>query len=151
MDERERKIRLWFDMWLRQTDLGINEIFTEDVTYIESWGPKYEGRTVVKHWFAEWNTRGKVLAWDIKQFFHKENQTIAEWYFKGEMNDGHTDEFDGISLLEWTNDNRIILLKEFGCNLNRYNPYQNSDTPQFGEEKVRSAPWRPQDPALPSA
>lgn len=23
----------------------------------------------VKHWFEEWNTRGKVIIWDIKQFF----------------------------------------------------------------------------------
>ena len=61
MNERERKIRLWFDMWLQQKDLGIDEIFTEDVIYIESWSPKYENRSTVKHWFKEWNTRGKVL------------------------------------------------------------------------------------------
>ena len=34
MNEREGIIRLWFDMWLCQKDLGIDEIFTEDVTYI---------------------------------------------------------------------------------------------------------------------
>lgn len=39
MEERERIIRLWFAMWLEQKDLGIDEIFTEDVTYTESWGP----------------------------------------------------------------------------------------------------------------
>lgn len=26
MNERERIIRLWFDMWLQQRDLGIDEI-----------------------------------------------------------------------------------------------------------------------------
>lgn len=40
MDERENIIQLWFDMWIQQKDLGIDDIFTEDVTYIESWGPK---------------------------------------------------------------------------------------------------------------
>ena len=107
MNERERIIRLWFDMWLKQQDLGIDDIFTEDVVYTESWSPKYQDRKTVKHWFNEWNTRGKVLIWDIKQFFHKGNQTIVEWYFKNEMNAGSIEEFDGISLVEWTDDNKI--------------------------------------------
>ena len=31
---REGIIRLWFDMWLQQEDLGIDKIFTEDIRYI---------------------------------------------------------------------------------------------------------------------
>ncbi len=89
MDEREKIIRLWFDMWLQQKDLGIDEIFTDDVIYIESWSPKYENRATVKYWFEE-----------------------------------------------WTPDSKIRFLKEFGCNLNNYNPYRNSSTPQFKEEKA---------------
>lgn len=136
MNEREKIIRLWFDMWLKQQDLGIDKIFTEDVVYTESWCPKYENLKTVKHWFNEWNTRGKVIIWDIKQFFHKENQTVVEWYFKNEMNTGSVEEFDGISLIEWTEDNKIKSLKEYGCNLNNYNPYQHSDNPQFRDEKT---------------
>ena len=136
MNEREKTIRLWFDMWLNQQDLGIDDIFTDDLIYIESWGPKYENRELLKHWFNEWNTRGKVLIWDIKQFFHKDNQTIVEWYFKNKMNTGNFEEFDGISLVVWTKDNKIKELKEFGCNLNNYNPYEESDIPQFRDEKV---------------
>ncbi len=41
MEERERLIRLWFDMWLRKTDLGITELFAKDAVYTESWGPQY--------------------------------------------------------------------------------------------------------------
>jgi len=136
MDEREAIIRLWFNMWLRQEDLGIDDIFTEDVVYIESWGPKYEGRAMVKHWFEEWNTRGRVLVWDIRQHFHRENQTAVEWYFKDEMTDGRTEEFDGMTLFEWAADGKIRFLKEFGCNLSHYNPYQNGGTPQFPDEKA---------------
>ena len=61
MNQREAIIQLWFNMWLQQKDLGIDDIFTKDVVYIESWSPKYENRETVKHWFEEWNTRGKVL------------------------------------------------------------------------------------------
>ena len=112
MKEREKIIRLWFDMWLRQQDLGIDDIFTDNVIYTESWGPCYGTRKLVKHWFTEWNTRGKVLIWDIKQFFHKDNQTIVEWYFRNEMNDGNIEDFDGMSLIEWDSKNRINSLKE---------------------------------------
>lgn len=133
MKEREKIIRLWFDMWLRQTDLGMNDIFTENIVYTESWGPKYEDKATVKHWFTEWNTRGKVAVWDIKQYFHTESQTAVEWYFKAKMNNGRSDEFDGMTLIEWTEDNKIKSLKEFACNIDNYNPYQNSGTPQFRE------------------
>lgn len=136
MNEREKIIRLWFDMWLTQQDLGIDDIFLDDVIYIESWSPKYENCQTVKHWFNEWNTRGKVLAWDIKQFFHKDNQTIVEWHCKNKMNEGKVEEFDGISLIVWTADNKIKALKEFGCNCNNYNPYKESETPLFRDEKV---------------
>ena len=67
-------------MWIKKADLGIDNIFTDDVVYTESWSPKYENRKTVKHWFDEWNTRGSVLVWEIKQFFHQGNQTIVEWY-----------------------------------------------------------------------
>ena len=70
-----------------------------------------------------------MAVWDIKQFFHKENQTVAEWYFKNEMASGKTEEFDGISLVEWTAENQIKSLKEFGCNRSHYNPYESGDTP----------------------
>ncbi|MBF1131825.1 MAG: hypothetical protein HXL75_07415 [[Eubacterium] sulci] len=81
-------------------------------------------------------SRGKVLAWDIKQFFHKDNQTIVEWHFKNKMNEGKVEEFDSISLIVWTADNKIKALKEFGCNCNNYNPYKESETPLFRDEKV---------------
>ena len=60
MNEREKTIRLWFDMWLNQQDMGIDDIFTEDVIYTESRSPQYNNRKTVKHWFQEWNIRGKV-------------------------------------------------------------------------------------------
>lgn len=136
MKEKEEIIRLWFEMWIIQRDLGMDHIFSENVVYTESWGPQYYDLQTVKHWFKEWNTRGKVLVWEIKQFFHKENQTIVEWYFKNEMHTGKTEEFDGMSLIEWTADNKIKFLKEYGCNLSNYNPYQQSSDPEFRDERV---------------
>ena len=138
MKNREIIIRRWFDMWLQKKDLGIAEMFSDNATYIESWGPEYHGSAKIKLWFDEWNTRGTVLQWDIKQFFHKENQTMVEWYFKNQMNDGKVEAFDGVSLIEWTSDDKILFLKEFGCNINNYDPYQNGAVPQF---KGETSPW----------
>ena len=136
MNEREKIIRLWFDMWLQKKDLGISEMFADNSVYIESWGPEYHGSEKIKLWFDEWNTRGTVLQWDIKQFFHKENKTIVEWYFKNQMKNGTVEVFDGISLIEWTSNNKILSLKEFGCNINTYDPYEYGDKPQFRDEKA---------------
>ena len=71
MNEREKTIRLWFDMWLNQQDMGIDDIFTEDVIYTESWSPSITTEKTVKHWFQEWNIRGKVVIWKSSNFFHK--------------------------------------------------------------------------------
>lgn len=136
MDEREKVVRLWFDMWLQKKDMGILKLFSADAVYIESWGPQYAGAEKVRHWFEEWNTRGTVLQWDIKQFFHKGDQTIVEWYFKNSMNGGEAEAFDGISLIRWTPDDRICFLQEFGCNEHRYDPYENGPDPCFEDGRA---------------
>lgn len=53
MDEqqREEKIRRWFEMWLIQKDLEMENIFDPQLHYIESWGPEYHGLPVLQHWF----------------------------------------------------------------------------------------------------
>jgi hypothetical protein len=136
MEERESIIRLWFDMWLKQKDLGIDDIFSKDILYTESWGPEYKGIDKLKHWFYEWNTRGKVLCWDIKGYFHKDDMTAVEWYFKNAMDNGDVEEFDGVSIIKWTEDNKIRALKEFGCNINNYDPYENGSEPVFRNENI---------------
>jgi len=134
MEEREKIIRTWFKMWLEKRDSGILELFSEDAQYIESWGPEYRGAHKIKLWFDEWNTRGDVLQWDVKQFYHTATQTAVEWYFKCQMYDGTVDEFEGMSLIRWSLDGKICFLQEFGCNIDRYDPYQNGKTPQFRQE-----------------
>ena len=138
MEQREHAVRLWFDMWLKKADLGILSLFSEDAVYIESWGPEYRGAQKIKLWFDEWNTRGTVLQWDILQFFHREDQTVVQWYFRNQMNGGRVEAFDGLSLIRWDPAGRICFLQEFGCNESRYDPYQDGPVPKFREG---SAAW----------
>ena len=138
MEDKERTIRRWFEMWLRQSDEGAEALFDQDAVYIESWGPEYHGLEKIRHWFREWNTRGVVLRWDIRQFFHKEDQTVVEWVFENRMEDGTVEAFDGMTLIRWAPDEKIAFLQEFGCNLKRYDPYANGPEPEF---QCEQAPW----------
>ena len=104
---------------------------------LKAGGPEYHSAAQVKHWFAEWNTRGRVLVWDILRFFHAENHTAVEWRFKNQMLDGRVEEFDGFSLIRWTADGKIASLKEFGCNIHTYDPYANGPAPRFRQEGAR--------------
>ena len=133
MEQREHIVRLWFDMWLKKSDLGILNIFSEDAVYIESWGPEYHGVGKIRHWFCEWNARGTVLRWDIGQFFHRDDRTAAAWRFQDRMDDGRTEAFDGMSLVRWDTQGRIACLQEFGCNVDRYDPYRDGPEPKFRE------------------
>ena len=135
--QREDAIRLWFVMWLQKRDLGIRDLFTEQAVYTESWGPEYVGAERIAHWFQEWNTRGTVLQWDIRQFFHKGDQTVVEWVFRNTVDGGRVEAFEGMSLVTWTADGRIAALKEFGCNQDRYDPYADGPVPRFRDEAAR--------------
>lgn len=136
MTKREEKIRRWFSMWLKKDCTGMEKIFSADAVYIESWGPEYHGIDKIRHWFNEWNTRGTVLKWDIYGFFHKENQTIAQWYFENKMDNGKVEAFEGMTLLQWDKDEKIEFIQEFGCNISRYDPYEKGETPVFRDEKA---------------
>jgi len=131
MEKREQIIKHWFDMWNKRKDLGIKDIFTDYAEYIESWGPTYIGNDKIAHWFNEWNTRGKVLEWEIEQFIHTDNQTIVIWSFVCQMNGEDLDTFDGISVVSWSAGNKICSLKEYACSKDNYDPYENSQTPQY--------------------
>lgn len=134
--QRESKIRQWFSMWLCKQDTGIEELFAPGAVYIESWGPEYHGNIKIKLWFDEWNSRGTVERWDIRQYFHKEDQTMVEWVFRCAMTDGNIQSFDGLSLIRWNEAGQICFLQEFGCNENRYDPYAQGKTPVFREDQA---------------
>ena len=86
MRKREMTVQNWFQLWLTGKALSFPDFFRERGLYGKL-GPEYHGVKAIEHWFAEWNTRGRVLAWDIKQFIHQGDQTVVEWYFQCEMND----------------------------------------------------------------
>ena len=72
--------------------------------------------------------------WDIRQFFHKGDQTAVEWIFANQMDDGRREVFEGMTLVRWTAAGQISRLQEFGCNLDRYDPYAHGPEPEFRDQ-----------------
>ena len=132
MSIREYIIRKWFGIWLTAEDTGITDIFTEDAVYIKNWGPEYHGAAAIWHWYAEWNTRGKVLRWDSRQFFYDGNQTVLEWCFENAMNNGTADAFDGMSLVRWTAGERMCTCRNSGATETGMIPMQKGIRCGFG-------------------
>lgn len=134
LQRRENMIRQWFTMWLSKQNTGLENIFSSDAIYIESWGPEYHGMGAIKYWFEEWNTRGTVQRWDIQQFFHKEDETVVQWQFQCELSGEPDQSFEGLSLIRWDKEDKICFLQEFGCSNKRYDPYADGPVPVFEDD-----------------
>ncbi len=124
MSDREEIIKKYFGAWINNNSLVLKDIFDRNIMYSECYGPEYHGINTIKTWFEDWNKRGEVLIWDIKQFVHQGNISVVEWYFKCKY-DGEVGEFDGVSLIEFNDDNYIVTLKEFQSKVPHYSPYEN--------------------------
>ncbi|NRT61200.1 hypothetical protein B0P06_003662 [Clostridium saccharoperbutylacetonicum] len=124
MSDREEIIKKYFGAWINNNSLVLKDIFDRNIIYSECYGPEYHGINTIETWFEDWNKRGEVLIWDIKQFVHQGNISVVEWYFKYKYN-GEVGEFDGVSLIEFNDDNYIVTLKEFQSKVPHYYPYEN--------------------------
>lgn len=122
MTEREHLIHNYFQCWISKNSSILSTTFDPEAVYSECYGPIYYGLAMIETWFEDWQKRGSVLAWDITQFIHQGNFTAVNWYFKCKY-DGVTSEFDGVSIIEFNPNNRIINLKEFQSKIPHYCPY----------------------------
>jgi hypothetical protein len=123
MLEREQIIKNYFAAWLNKDNLVLKQSFASNAIYSECYGPEYHSLETIELWFSDWNKRGTVLIWDIKQFIHQGNKAVVEWYFKCEF-DGELGDFDGVSIIEFNTENYIVSLKEFQSKSIHYYPYR---------------------------
>jgi hypothetical protein len=112
-----------FNSWLTKDSSAFKNSFAENVVYVESHGPAYEGIKQVTEWFSDWNGNDNhVLTWDIKKFHHFENTCVCEWYFECKCG-GSIDGFDGVSIITFDSENKIATLKEFQSKTPNHYPY----------------------------
>lgn len=122
MAEREKLIKRYFESWVKNDISSLEEVFDNSIIYSECYGPEYRGLKQVKQWFEDWNKKGKVIRWDIKSFIHDNNVTTVEWFFQCKYND-EISSFDGVSLIVFNGNGKIISLKEFQSKYEHNYPY----------------------------
>lgn len=118
----ENIIRLYFEAWLKNDLDVIKRVFAENIVYTECYGPEYRGISQIVKWFVEWNKRGRVLEWTIKRVIQQNRTLVVEWFFKNEY-DGAVDEFDGVSIVDFDDDMKILKLCEFQSQSEHCYPY----------------------------
>ena len=118
----EDAIRRYFDSWIAKDSSVIREVFADDISYVESHGPVYEGKEQCIRWFEDWNRKGSVLVWDIKDIRSDDETFFVEWHFECEY-ENSIDGFDGISVIEAGRDGRFRSIREFQSQSRHYRPY----------------------------
>jgi hypothetical protein len=124
IDNRKNVIEQYFRSWINNDISIIEEHFSKNIKYIECHGPEYNGINQVKHWFKDWHNGNNVLKWDIKRFIGNKNIIVVEWFFECEYNK-NISSFDGVSIIEFDEDNKIILVKEFESKTEHVFPYNS--------------------------
>ena len=123
--KREKIILTYFQCWIDKDITILERTFSKDIVYTESYGPEYHGINQCLTWFSDWNQRGSVLKWDVKQFLHCRDTTVVEWYFECDL-DGVISGFDGVSIINFDDEDKIYRLKEFQSKSQHHLPYGNS-------------------------
>ena len=108
--QRDEIVKRYFQAWLDQNIEPLGSIFSEDIVYSECYGPEYRGLS-------------QILKWGIKNFIHQGMFTVAEWYFECDYNH-EIGGFDGVSIIEFNDDMKIVNLKEFQSKAEHYFPYR---------------------------
>ena len=124
----EEIIRRYFQSWIEADVEAIKSIFSEYIVYSECYGSEYRGLSQIIRWFEDWNARGKVIDWTIKRVIEDEKTLVAEWHFKCII-DGKPDEFDGVTVADFDEENRIVKLSEFESKSEHCFPCGDPPTP----------------------
>ncbi|MCL1844928.1 MAG: nuclear transport factor 2 family protein [Defluviitaleaceae bacterium] len=141
MENREIVIKNCFNAWIEKDVSIFADSFAESAVYIESWGPAYRGRADIIAWFADWTRENCVLEWRVKTFFHAEAVCICEWYFECECG-GEIDGFNGVSIVNFNADEKIISLREFQSKTPNVFPYELRQARNTHHERGERSPHR---------
>lgn len=118
---REEIIKEWFQAWFNSKWNRFHELFESNVYDSESWGPEYSGIEEIAIWFKKWHSHSKLIAWDIEKYIHSARYTTVEWHFICKDSESKN-EFDGCSIIEWGDNDKILSLREYSSTLPKYNP-----------------------------
>lgn len=119
---KEKIIKEYFQSWVNNDISIMEKIFSDNAIYTECYGPKYTSKNQMLKWFKEWQEKGKVVAWLIKNIYEVDKILVVEWNFECIWEEKKSN-FDGVSIVEFDENNRIINLREFESKSTHYYPY----------------------------
>lgn len=119
---KEKIIKEYFQSWVNNDISIMEKIFSDNAIYTECYGPKYRSKNQMLKWFKEWQEKGKVVAWLIKNIYEVDKILVVEWNFECIWEEKKSN-FDGVSIVEFDENNRIINLREFESKATHYYPY----------------------------
>lgn len=122
----ETIIRAYFKSWIDKNESLINEHFHDNIVYTECYGPRYLNKAQCLSWFRDWNLKGRVLKWDILNMDHTGNTYYVTWYFECDF-EGEVEGFDGLSVIRFDEDSKIIAIDEYQSKHEHHYPYGGLD------------------------
>jgi SnoaL-like polyketide cyclase. len=123
MGIRKEIIKKYFNAWVQNDVSELEDIFDVNVVYTECYGPEYHGIKQILQWFSDWQRKGKVIEWNIRHFICEDDKVVVEWYFQCNY-ENNIDGFDGVSIITFNKENKIITLKEFQSKATHVYPYE---------------------------
>lgn len=112
MESINSVVQRYVDGWKKGDESEILDTLTEDCIIMESHGPVYRGKEIVKKWIEEWHGHGNAVEkWKITSFRTCEDLIVFEWVFayKGKE---IRECFQGVSLVK-IKDNKIWEIREY--------------------------------------
>lgn len=128
IQQREACIRQYMQGWLDANEAELLAVLSPEIRITESHGPEYVGLLEVQQWFRAWHEQGWVLRWDALQFLHQGEETVVKWYFQCRYS-GHVDGFDGLSLVRFNPDGRILAIEEYQSKAQHHRPFAMDQNP----------------------
>lgn len=123
LNEKEAVINEYFEMWVLRDFKNIDNIFYSDIYYSECYGPEYQGISEIHQWIDKMLKEQVVIEWTIKRFIHQADSVVVEWFFKHKMQD-EISGFDGVSIIEFTENGTISSIKEFASEAIHTTPFR---------------------------
>ncbi|WEV52442.1 nuclear transport factor 2 family protein [Bifidobacterium sp. ESL0798] len=128
--KRERAVSDYFNMWVTRDFDKLDAYFAPDCVYEESNGHIYENRSQIHRWIEDSMEHQAVSMWKIANFTHargREGQPSITvfWTFAARKSGGESEDFDGVSVIEFNRQNKIKRVREFRAKRRRDYPYRD--------------------------
>lgn len=119
---RRQIVKDYFASWITEDVSLWRSWFDKDVLYYESVGTAYRGAEQLLTWQKNWIEHGKVLSWDISEMHCSGDTYTVLWQFCC-VYDGEKSTFIGVSVIDFNDSDKIILLREFAAEPDFTYPY----------------------------